>query len=41
MPLVLYFGSEHDRDEFISLVQAAKLNMVMKKMPGCRDAQDD
>lgn len=41
MPLVLYFGDEQDRDEFISLIQAAKPGMIMKKMPGGRDAQDD
>ena len=32
LPLVLYFGNEKDREEFISLVQEAKPNMVAKKV---------
>ena len=33
LPLVLYFGNEADRDEFIAAVREAKPGMVMKRMP--------
>jgi hypothetical protein len=36
MPLVLYFGSEEDRSEFIALVHEAKPGMIAKRMPGGR-----
>lgn len=33
LPLCLYFATEQDREEFIALVQEAKPNMMMKRMP--------
>lgn len=33
LPLVLYFGGESDRDEFLAIVREAKPGMVAKKMP--------
>jgi hypothetical protein len=33
MPLILYFASERDREEFIALVREAKPNMTVKRMP--------
>ncbi|HEX4041081.1 MAG TPA: hypothetical protein VHY10_05220 [Xanthobacteraceae bacterium] len=33
LPLVLYFGSDEDRDEFIEMVRAAKPGMITKKLP--------
>jgi hypothetical protein len=33
LPLVLYFISDQDRDEFIQQVREAKPNMITKKMP--------
>ena len=32
-PVVLYFGSEQDQEEFIALIRAAKPGMVAKKVP--------
>lgn len=32
-PLVLYFGSDADRDEFIAMVREAKPGMMTKKLP--------
>ena len=32
-PLVLYFGTEYDRQEFIEIVHMAKPGMIAKKMP--------
>jgi hypothetical protein len=32
-PLVLYFGSQEDRDEMIAAIQEAKPGMSMRKMP--------
>lgn len=33
LPLCLYFTTDEDREEFISLVRQAKPGMVMNKMP--------
>lgn len=33
LPLVLYFVTDADRDEFIAMVREAKPNMITKKMP--------
>ena len=33
LPLVLYFGDDADRDEFIALIRAAKPGWRTKKMP--------
>jgi len=33
LPLVLYFGSVQDREEFIAVVHEAKPGMVAKRMP--------
>jgi hypothetical protein len=33
LPLCLYFVSEKDRDEFVSLVREAKPNIIIRKMP--------
>lgn len=33
LPVVLYFGSDTDRDEFIALVHEAKPGMIAKRMP--------
>lgn len=33
LPLVLYFGNEADREEFIAIVRDAKPGMVAKRMP--------
>lgn len=33
LPLVLYFKTEQDRDEFVDAVCAAKPNMRAKRMP--------
>jgi hypothetical protein len=33
LPLVLYFGSDDDRDGFIEMVRAAKPGMMTKKLP--------
>lgn len=32
-PLVLYFGNDTDREEFVALVHEVKLNMIAKRMP--------
>lgn len=32
-PLVLYFGNDEDREEFIALVHEAKPGMIAKRMP--------
>jgi hypothetical protein len=32
LPLLLYFGSEADRDEFMEMMKEAKPNMVAKKL---------
>lgn len=32
-PLVLYFGSEKDREEMIAAINEAKPGMAMKRMP--------
>lgn len=32
-PLILYFGTEQDREEFIALVREAKPGMVARPMP--------
>jgi hypothetical protein len=32
-PLILYFGSEKDREEFITVVRDAKPEMVARKIP--------
>jgi len=32
-PLVLYFGSEADREEFIAVVREAKPGMIAKRIP--------
>ena len=33
LPLVLYFGSDADRDEFVEAVRIAKPNMISRKFP--------
>ena len=33
LPLVLYFGTPEDRDEFMALMREAKPNMVTRAMP--------
>lgn len=33
LPLILYFGSEADREEFMALVREIKPNMMAKKIP--------
>lgn len=33
LPLVLYFGTDADRDEFIAAVRVAKPGMISRKMP--------
>lgn len=33
LPLVLYFGSEADREEFVAIVHEAKPGMIAKRMP--------
>lgn len=33
LPLVLYFSTDTDRDEFIEAFREAKPNLVIKKMP--------
>lgn len=33
LPLVLYFGSEEDREGFMAVVREAKPGMMAKKMP--------
>lgn len=33
LPLILYFGTEQDREEFMVLMHAAKPNMISRKMP--------
>jgi hypothetical protein len=35
-PLILYFGSEADREEMIAVLRMAKPGMITKKMPGGR-----
>jgi hypothetical protein len=32
-PVVLYFGSDEDRDEFVALVHEAKPGMIAKRFP--------
>ena len=32
-PLVLYFGTQEDRDEMIEAIREAKPGMMMRKMP--------
>lgn len=32
-PCILYFGSEQDRDEFLSIVHEAKPGMMAKRIP--------
>ena len=32
-PLVLYFGSEKDREEFLAVIHEVKPNMITKRMP--------
>lgn len=32
-PLILYFGNDADRDEFLALVHEAKPGMIAKRMP--------
>jgi hypothetical protein len=33
LPLVLYFGDQKDRDEFMELIRLAKPGMRVKRMP--------
>lgn len=33
LPLVLYFATKQDRDEFVAAVQEAKPGMVARKLP--------
>ncbi|HET6346077.1 MAG TPA: hypothetical protein VFH51_14165 [Myxococcota bacterium] len=33
VPVVLYFGSEKDRDEFIEAVHSVKPNLITKNLP--------
>lgn len=33
LPLILYFGSEQDRDEFMAAMRAEKPGMMAKKLP--------
>jgi hypothetical protein len=33
LPLILYFGSEQDREEFMALVREAKPNLMAKRLP--------
>lgn len=32
--LILYFGTEEDREEFMAIVREAKPGMMVKKIPG-------
>lgn len=32
--LILYFGTEQDREEFVAIVREAKPGMIAKKIPG-------
>jgi hypothetical protein len=33
LPLVLYFGSAEDREEFVALMREAKPNLIAKRLP--------
>jgi hypothetical protein len=33
LPLCLYFGSDHDREEIVALVHEVKPNTIAKRMP--------